>query len=172
MKHSSQVKLEPFPASVVRSVAAAPSHASITMVTVTPACSSSNIAHEGGTITQQQTPTTTADHQERASRYFSITQSKGDPGHPKLRPNSSEQQLGGLPSPAPSSGTLRRYQAEAEEHDKEEAHPSRRAFGDTQEQSAEGGEGQEGKSHHLGEEAAGDGGSVSQERLSGRRLVW
>ncbi|XP_051944202.1 supervillin-like isoform X2 [Hippocampus zosterae] len=167
LKHSSQVKLEPLPASVVRSVAAAPSHASITMVTATPACSSSNITHEGGTITQQQTPTTTADHQERASRYFSITQSKGDPGHPKLRPNSSEQQLGGLPSPAPSSGTLRRHQAEAD--DKEEAQPSPRAFGDTQEKNAEQGGRQEGRSHHLGEEAAGDGGSINQERLSDLR---
>ncbi|XP_077413137.1 supervillin isoform X2 [Vanacampus margaritifer] len=151
LKHSSQVKLEPLPASVVRSVAAAPSHASITTVTVTPACSSSSstIVCEGSSTTQQRTPTTTADHQERASRYLSMTQSAGDPCHPKLLPNSSEGAL-------PSSVTLRRHQAQAD--DKEEAHPGPKALGDTREENAaEGGGGR----HHPG-----DGDTRSQERLS------
>ncbi|KAM9791401.1 supervillin isoform 8-T9 [Syngnathus typhle] len=166
LKQSSQVKLEPLPASVLRCVAASPSHASITMVTVTPACSSSSIACEGSSLTQQQPPPTTSDNQERALRYLSMTQSVGDPGHPKLLPHSSEQKPGGLPSPTPSSGTLRRHQAEAEETDKEEAHASSRALGDTREKNAEEGRGG-GGSRPLGEEAGGDGGSP--ERFSDRQ---
>ncbi|XP_077372291.1 supervillin isoform X2 [Festucalex cinctus] len=160
LKHCSQIKLEPLPASVVRSVAAAPSRASVTTVTVTPAFSSSSaVVREGSSTAQQQTPTATADHQERASRHLSVTQSAGDPCHPKLLPNSSEQ-LGALPS----SGTLRRHRAEAD--DKEEAHPSLKALGDTREGNAAEGGGGGGGSHHLGEAAGGDGGTLSQERLS------
>nr|XP_057925418.1 supervillin-like isoform X3 [Doryrhamphus excisus] len=123
LKHSSPIKLEPLPASVVHSVAAATSQASLTTVTMTPGGSSSSIIADGGSVTatsiphipaHQQSPGTANIHQERALRYFSMTQTR-DPGHPELEADSSpllpessdSERLGATPAC--------RHQGEAEE---------------------------------------------------------
>ncbi|XP_061551000.1 supervillin-like isoform X12 [Phycodurus eques] len=156
VKHSSQVKLEPLPAPVVRSVAITPSQASVTMVTVTPG--SSSITYEGSSTPQQQLFGNTVGHQERALRYLSMNQSAGDTGHPDLLPDSSERP-GVLLVPTPSSGILRRQQ--------EEEHPGLRAVRNTREENAEeGGGGGGGGSHHLEEEAEEESRTRSQEGLS------
>ncbi|XP_057713373.1 supervillin-like isoform X2 [Corythoichthys intestinalis] len=167
IKLSSQVKLEPLPASVVRSVAVAPSQASVSTVTVTPGCSS--ITCEGDSATQQA-PAKSASHQERVLRYLSQTQSAGTPGHAELLPDSSEQP-GAVPAPAPFSVTSRRHQAETEEDDKADTHPDTKALGDTRKEKAEeaggeGGGGKEEQSRHLEEEPGGDSGTQSREGLS------
>ncbi|XP_054623849.1 supervillin-like isoform X3 [Dunckerocampus dactyliophorus] len=112
LKQSSQIKLEPLPASVVRSVAAATSQASVTTVTMTPGGSSGSIITGGGSMTptsiphvpaHQQSPGTASIHQERAPRYFSMTQTR-DSGHSELEADSSpllresSERLGALPA--------------------------------------------------------------------------
>ncbi|KAM3604897.1 uncharacterized protein V6R79_017682 [Siganus canaliculatus] len=88
LKNGGEIKLEPLTASLVRSVAAVTSQASV-----------SNIPDEDdfrpGKSTaipyipaQQQASSAANSHQERALRYFSMTQS-GDPGHPEAELNSS-----------------------------------------------------------------------------------
>uniref|UniRef100_A0A672Z1X4 Supervillin n=1 Tax=Sphaeramia orbicularis TaxID=375764 RepID=A0A672Z1X4_9TELE len=117
LKHGGEIKLEPLSASLVRSVAAVTSKASVTTVTVTPGNSGAindDSLHSGKSTTvpyipaqQQQvsSSTGTAIHQERALRYFSMTQS-GDPGHPELELNSSpfrpesKERLGAPPAAA------------------------------------------------------------------------
>lgn len=124
LKNGGEIKLEPLSASLVRSVAAVTSQASVTSVTMTPV--SGGISDDGGlhpgkssTIpyipAQQQASSTTGSHQERALRYFSMTQS-GDPGHPEPELNSSpllpesRERVG-----APTSSTSHKRQGEAEE---------------------------------------------------------
>ncbi|XP_061879159.1 supervillin-like isoform X2 [Entelurus aequoreus] len=128
LKHSSQIKLEPLPAFVVRSVAAATSRASVTTVTMTPGGSSGSAVVEGGCaattttttasaaaiphVRAQQSPGTANIHQERALKYFSMTQT-GDPGQPELEADSSPL----LPKSSEGLGALpaRRHQGEAAE---------------------------------------------------------
>ncbi|XP_030015605.1 supervillin-like isoform X2 [Sphaeramia orbicularis] len=135
LKHGGEIKLEPLSASLVRSVAAVTSKASVTTVTVTPGNSGAindDSLHSGKSTTvpyipaqQQQvsSSTGTAIHQERALRYFSMTQS-GDPGHPELELNSSpfrpesKERLGAPPAAAAaaaptSSASHRQQQGEA-----------------------------------------------------------
>ncbi|XP_067462696.1 supervillin-like isoform X2 [Thunnus thynnus] len=124
LKNGGEIKLEPLSASLVRSVAAVTSEASVTSVTMTPV--SSGIRDDGGLHpgkstaipyipAQQQASSNTTSHQERALRYFSMTQS-GDPGHPESELNSSpllpesRERVG-----APTSSTSHRRQGEAEE---------------------------------------------------------
>ncbi|XP_037643784.1 supervillin-like isoform X12 [Sebastes umbrosus] len=125
LKNGGEIKLEPLSASLIRSVAAATSQASVTMVTITPG-SSSGVGDDDGLRpgkstavpyipAQQQASSTTSGHQERALRYFSMTQS-GDPGHPDPEPNSSpllpesRQRVG-----APTSSAGHKQQGEAVE---------------------------------------------------------
>ncbi|XP_070700427.1 supervillin isoform X2 [Pempheris klunzingeri] len=97
LRNGGEIKLEPLSASLVRSVAAVTSQASVTTVTITPG--SSGIADDDGLRpgkstavpyipAQQQASSNTSSHQERALRYFSMTQS-GEPGHPEPELNSS-----------------------------------------------------------------------------------
>ncbi|GAA6227883.1 supervillin-like isoform X1 [Lates japonicus] len=127
LKNGGEIKLEPLSASLVRSVAAVTSQASVTTVTMTPG--SGGISNDDGLCpgkstaipyipAQQQASSTTTSHQERALRYFSMTQS-GDPGHPEpeldsslLLPESRER-VGAPPAPTSSSG--HRQQGEAVE---------------------------------------------------------
>ncbi|XP_062284538.1 supervillin [Scomber scombrus] len=127
LKNGGEIKLEPLSASLVRSVAAVTSQASVTSVTMTPGSGgiSDDSSLRPGKSTampyipaQQQAVSITSSHQERALRYFSMTQS-GDPGHPEpeidsspLLPESRERV--GAP-PAPTSSTSHRRQGEAEE---------------------------------------------------------
>ncbi|XP_061775557.1 supervillin-like isoform X3 [Nerophis ophidion] len=123
LKHSSQIKLEPLPASVVRSVAAATSRASVTTVTMTPGGSSSSTVVEGGGCAAtaipharaQQSPGAANIHQERALKYFSMTQT-GDPGQPELEADSSPL----LPKSSEGLGALpaRRHPGEAAQDDR------------------------------------------------------
>ncbi|XP_074508276.1 supervillin isoform X16 [Sebastes fasciatus] len=125
LKNGGEIKLEPLSASLIRSVAAATSQASVTMVTITPG-SSSGVGDDDGLRpgkstavpyipAQQQASSTTSGHQERALRYFSMTQS-GDPGHPDPELNSSpllpesRQRVG-----APTSSAGHKQQGEAVE---------------------------------------------------------
>uniref|UniRef100_A0A3Q1IM12 HP domain-containing protein n=1 Tax=Anabas testudineus TaxID=64144 RepID=A0A3Q1IM12_ANATE len=125
------VKLEPLSASLVRSVAAVASHASVTTVTMTPG---SSVGDDDGLRpgkstavpyipAQQQASGITNSHQERALRYFSMTQS-GDPGHLEPELNSSpflpdSREKVGAP-PAPTSFTDHRQQGEVVEEQREE----------------------------------------------------
>lgn len=134
VKICGDIKLEPLSASVVCSVASVTSHASVTTVTMTPS-SSSNAGNDDSLCpgrmsaaipyipAQQQASSTTGSHQERALRYFCVTQS-GDPGHieperisPPLLPKSQERV--GAP-PAATSFTGHRQQGEAVEELREE----------------------------------------------------
>ncbi|KAM3865936.1 supervillin-like [Diretmus argenteus] len=113
LQNGGSVKLEPLSASLVRSVAAVTSQASVTTVTVTPGTGGDGDGlHPGKSTavpyspTQQQplTTSTTSSHQERALRYFSMTQS-GDPcpAEPELTsspPISKSRARGGAPPPA------------------------------------------------------------------------
>ncbi|XP_068604471.1 supervillin-like [Brachionichthys hirsutus] len=111
LKDGGEIKLEPLSVSVVRSVTAVTSQASVASAATTPG------GDEGlpaGTSTalpfipaQQQASSTTSSHQERAWRYFTMTQST-DPGHPEPGLNSSpalpgNQERGGTPLPPASS---------------------------------------------------------------------
>nr|XP_046263206.1 supervillin-like isoform X4 [Scatophagus argus] len=127
LKKGGEIKLEPLSASIVRSVAAVTSQASVTTVTIMPGSSSVSDGDgpRPGKSTavsyipaQQQSCSTTSSHQERALRYFSMTQS-GDPGHPERELSSSpllpeSQERVGAPLP-PTSSAGHRLQAEAVE---------------------------------------------------------
>ncbi|XP_072219434.1 supervillin-like isoform X1 [Leuresthes tenuis] len=125
LKNGGEVKLEPLSASLIRSVAAVTSKASVTTVTMTPgrsADSSDDGFHLGKSSAipyipaQQQAPSSSDIHQERAQRYFSMTQSE-DPGHlePELNTSplltESEERVGAPPAPASSAD--HRQQGEA-----------------------------------------------------------
>lgn len=114
-----ELEAEPLSASLVHSVAAVTSQASVTTVTIT--SGSNSICNENrfspGKFTaipyipaQQQA---SSSHQETALKYFSMTQS-GDPGHPEQEPNSS-------PVPQTLSIELKR-QGEAAEEGRREQH--------------------------------------------------
>uniref|UniRef100_A0A665XE07 Supervillin n=1 Tax=Echeneis naucrates TaxID=173247 RepID=A0A665XE07_ECHNA len=120
LRNGSEIKLEPLSASLIRSVAAVTSQASITKVTVTPGNSGAGddgSLHPGKSTAvpflpaQQQAPSSSSSHQERALRYFSTTQS-GDPGHPKPELNSSPPLS---ESRAPTSSSVHRVRGEAVE---------------------------------------------------------
>ncbi|KAI3374663.1 hypothetical protein L3Q82_021233, partial [Scortum barcoo] len=70
---------------------------------------------------QQQASSSTSSHQERALRYFSMTQS-GDPGHPEPELNSSPHlpERAGAPLPPTSSAGHRQQQGEAAEESRRE----------------------------------------------------
>lgn len=134
LKIGGEIKLEPLSASLVRSVAAVASQASVTTVTIMPGSSSSVCDDDGlrpGKSTavscaparQHQAPSSASAHQERALRYFSMTQSK-DPGHPELELNSSpilpeSRERVGAPPP-PGSSADHRQQGEAVEEGRRE----------------------------------------------------
>ncbi|KAG7236620.1 hypothetical protein INR49_000744, partial [Caranx melampygus] len=120
LRNGAEIKLEPLSASLVRSVAAVTSQASVTKVTMTPG--DDDDLHRGKSTAipyipaQQQASSKTSSHQERALRYFSMTQS-GDPGHPEPELNSSpllseSRERVGAPL-APSSSAAHRQQGEA-----------------------------------------------------------
>ncbi|XP_071394136.1 supervillin [Centroberyx affinis] len=127
LQNGGGVKLEPLSASLVRSVAAVTSQASVTTVTMT--AGGGNVDSDGlrpGKSTavpyspaQQQPPassSTAGSHQERALRYFSMTQS-GDPSPPEPEltsspPLSESRERGGAPA---GSSTGRRQEGEEEE---------------------------------------------------------
>ncbi|XP_068196002.1 supervillin isoform X2 [Antennarius striatus] len=120
LKHGGEIKLEPLPVSLVRSVAAVTSQAPVTSVAVTPGNSDDGLTSGKCTALpfipiQQQPPSTTSSGQERALRYFSMTQSR-DPGHPEAELNSSpalpdNQEREGTPLPPTSSGGKQRGEA-------------------------------------------------------------
>uniref|UniRef100_A0A671UN29 Supervillin n=1 Tax=Sparus aurata TaxID=8175 RepID=A0A671UN29_SPAAU len=130
LKNGGEIKLEPLSASLVRSVAAVTSQASVTAVTITPGSSGHNDAVRSGKSTaipyipaQQLTSSSTNSHQERALRYFSMTQS-GDPGHPEPELNSSpllpeSQERVGAPLP-PTTSAGHRQQGEVAEEGRRE----------------------------------------------------
>ncbi|XP_044076630.1 supervillin-like isoform X1 [Siniperca chuatsi] len=125
LKNGGEIKLEPLSASLVRSVAAVTSQASVTTVTITPGSSGvgdDDGLHPGKSTAvpyipaQQQASSTTSSHQERALRYFSMTQS-GDPGHPEPELNSSpllpesRERVGAPLAPTSSAGHRRQREA-------------------------------------------------------------
>ncbi|XP_041848842.1 supervillin-like isoform X2 [Melanotaenia boesemani] len=122
LRNGGEIKLEPLSASLVRSVAAVTSQTAVTTVTMTPGSSNDDGFHpEKSTAVpyipaQQQASSSTNLHQERAPRYFSMTQST-DPGHPESELNSSpllpeNREKAGAP-PASSSSISHRQQGEA-----------------------------------------------------------
>ncbi|XP_063742449.1 supervillin-like isoform X3 [Eleginops maclovinus] len=91
LKNGGEIKLEPLSASLIRSVAAVTSQASV--ATATGSGDDDNLRPGKSTAVpyipaQQQAACNTGSHQERALRYFSMTQS-GDPGHPEPELNAS-----------------------------------------------------------------------------------
>ncbi|KAM8839148.1 supervillin isoform 8-T9 [Synchiropus picturatus] len=97
LKNGVEIKLEPLSASLMRSVAAVPSQASVTSVAMTTGVTDDAGRHPEKLtavphLPAQQPPHT--DHQERTLRYFSMTQS-GDPiqppPDPTLLPESRER---------------------------------------------------------------------------------
>ncbi|XP_035860857.1 supervillin-like isoform X10 [Sander lucioperca] len=140
LKNGGEIKLEPLSACLIRSVATVTSQASVATVTVPPGSSGGfggdDDAHRPGKSTavpyipaQQQASSSTSSHQERALRYFSMTQS-GEPGHPEPELDSSpllpvSRPRAGAP-PAPTSSAGHRQQGEAveegwgERHEEEE----------------------------------------------------
>lgn len=132
LKNSGEIKLEPLSASLVRSVAAVTSQASVAMVTKASGSSAGDddgLRLEKSTAVtyipaQQQASSSTSIHQERAPKYFSMTQS-GDPGHPESELNSSphpfpeSREKFGAP-PAPTSSTDHRQEEESGRAPKEE----------------------------------------------------
>ncbi|XP_026168922.1 supervillin isoform X4 [Mastacembelus armatus] len=138
LKNGGEIKLEPLSASLVRSVAAATSQASVTTVTMMPGSNSigeDDSLHAGKSTAipyipaQQQASSTSNSHQERALKYFSMTQS-GDPGHPEPELNSSpllperggvgRERMGAPPAPT-SSADFRQQGEEVEEWQEEKA---------------------------------------------------
>ncbi|KAM4556028.1 supervillin isoform 9-T9 [Fundulus diaphanus] len=126
VKSGGEIKLEPLSVSLVRSVAAVASQASVTTVTVAPHSSGSLIGDglhpEKSTAVpyipaQQQGPSTINLHQERAPRYFSLTK-RGHQGHNEGEPDSSpllpdSPEKAGAPPVVPSSSVGHRQQREA-----------------------------------------------------------
>ncbi|XP_077955901.1 supervillin isoform X23 [Gasterosteus aculeatus] len=121
LKNGGEIKLEPLSASLIRSVAAVTSQATVATVTVTPGSSGadddSGLRPRKSTAVpcipaQQQAAGTSSSHQERALMYFSMTQS-GDTGRPEPGLDSSPLlQRAGAPR-APTSSTSHRQQGEA-----------------------------------------------------------
>ncbi|KAM9720308.1 supervillin isoform 10-T10 [Menidia menidia] len=121
LKNGGEVKLEPLSASLVRSLAAVTSQASVATVTMTAGRSDDGF-HLGKSSAiqyipaQQQAPGSADYRQERAQRYFSMTQSE-DPGHPEPEPNPApllaESQDRAWTAPAPASSVGLRQQGEA-----------------------------------------------------------
>ncbi|XP_035994497.1 supervillin isoform X5 [Fundulus heteroclitus] len=122
VKSGGEIKLEPLSVSLVRSVAAVASQASVTTVTVAPHSSGDGLHPEKSTAVpyipaQQQGPSTTSLHQERAPRYFSLTK-RGHQGHNEGEPDSSpllpdSPEKAGAPPAVPSSSVGHRQQREA-----------------------------------------------------------
>ncbi|XP_076003649.1 supervillin-like [Genypterus blacodes] len=122
LRNGGGIKLEPLSASLVRSVAAVTSQASVTAVTMAPPASHGDGDHEGKSTAatyipaQQQAPAPS--HQERAPMYFSLTQSR-DPSHPPQPSSSSSpdnrERGGAPPAPTPRSSSGHRQQGEVEE---------------------------------------------------------
>ncbi|XP_038137138.1 supervillin-like isoform X4 [Cyprinodon tularosa] len=123
VKSGGEIKLEPLSASLVRSVAAVTSQASVTMVTMAPHSSDRDGFHpEKSTAipyapAQQQAPSSTNIHQERAAGYFSLTK-RGIQGHSEGEPDSSPILLDspekeGAPPALPPSLLGQRQQREA-----------------------------------------------------------
>ncbi|KAM9323583.1 supervillin isoform 2-T2 [Pholidichthys leucotaenia] len=126
LKNGGEIKLEPLSASLVRSVAAVTSQASVTTVTMASgsggggddSCHPEKSTAIPYIPAQQQAASSTSIHQERALKYFSMTQS-GDPGHPQPELNSSpflnesQERVGG--PTVPTSSTAHRQQEEAAE---------------------------------------------------------
>ncbi|KAM6989198.1 supervillin isoform 11-T11 [Tautogolabrus adspersus] len=123
-----EIKLEPLSASLVRSVAAVTSQASVTTVPITPGsggvADDDSLHPEKSTATAtpyipvQQQASSTTNHQERALRYFSMNQS-GDHAQPEAELNSSpvlpeSQERVGAPL-APTSSPSHRQQGETAE---------------------------------------------------------
>ncbi|XP_058499364.1 supervillin-like isoform X3 [Solea solea] len=116
LKNGGEIKLEPLSASLVRSVAAVTAQAAVTMVTMTPGSTGVGDDDSLGKATtypyipaQQQASSNAISHQERALRYFSMTQN-GDPGHPEPEPSSSplvsenHERVEAPPAPISSAG--------------------------------------------------------------------
>ncbi|KAL3055614.1 hypothetical protein OYC64_018314 [Pagothenia borchgrevinki] len=124
LKNGGEIKLEPLSASLVRSVAAVASQASVATVTGS-GDNDDNLRPGKSTAVpyipaQQQATCNTSSHQERALRYFSMTQS-GDPGHPEPDFNASpllpeSRQRVGAPL-APTSSVSHREALEEEEEE-------------------------------------------------------
>lgn len=144
LKNSGEIKLKPLSASLVHSVAAVPSQASVTMVTIPPGsvCDDDRLSPGKSAATpyipaQQQASSSTSSHQERALRYFSMTQS-GDPGHSEPELNSSpllpeSREKVGAPLPPTSSSGRRQHREAVEEgrreHQEEEEDRGRQQGG-------------------------------------------
>ncbi|XP_060901389.1 supervillin-like isoform X6 [Labrus mixtus] len=128
LKNGDEIKLEPLSASLVRSVAAVTSKASVTTVPITPG--SGGVTDDGSLhpgkstataapyIPVQQQASSTTNHQERALRYFSMNQS-GDHAQPDAELNSTpvlpeSQERVGAPL-APTSSPSHRQQGETAE---------------------------------------------------------
>ncbi|XP_054452116.1 supervillin-like [Anoplopoma fimbria] len=148
LKNGGEIKLEPLSASLIRSVAAVTSQATVTTVSITPGSSAvcdDDCLRPGKSTSvpyipaQQQAPGNASSHQERALMYFSMTQS-GDPGHPE--PNSSpllpeSRQRAGAPC-VPISSAGHRQQGEAAEEEVVRGRQQGGARGDIQDGSIKG----------------------------------
>ncbi|XP_047223097.1 supervillin isoform X3 [Girardinichthys multiradiatus] len=121
VKSGGKIKLEPLSVSLVRSVAAVTSQASVTTVTMAPHNSDDGFHPEKSTAipyipAQQQAPSSANIHQERAPRYFSLTKrghqghNEGEPDFSPLLPGSPEK--AGAPPALPSSSVGHRQQKE------------------------------------------------------------
>ncbi|XP_065809751.1 supervillin isoform X15 [Labrus bergylta] len=128
LKNGDEIKLEPLSASLVRSVAAVTSKASVTTVPITPGSggvADDDSLHPGKSsataapyIPVQKQASSTTNHQERALRYFSMNQS-GDHAQPEAELNSTpvlpeSQERVGAPL-APTSSPSHRQQGETAE---------------------------------------------------------
>ncbi|KAM7400120.1 hypothetical protein PAMA_004698 [Pampus argenteus] len=146
LKNGGKIKLEPLSASLVRSVAAVTSQASVTMTPGSSGISDDGCLRPGKSTAipyipaQQQASSTTSSHQERALKYFSMTQS-GDPGHPEPELNSSPllpespERVGAPPVPTSSTGHRRQGEAEAESwRDRQEKEVRERRLGGAREE--------------------------------------
>ncbi|XP_029929646.1 supervillin isoform X3 [Myripristis murdjan] len=153
LQNGGGVKLEPLSASLVRSVAAVTSQASVTAVTMTPGseCPGKSTAVPYSPAQQQPAASSTSSHQERALRYFSMTQS-GDPSPPEPELTSSpplpeSQERGGAPTaPAARFSAGHRQEGEEEENEgwrvrQEEEVRGRQRGGAREESSGSGGKG-------------------------------
>ncbi|MEQ2167854.1 hypothetical protein GOODEAATRI_008266, partial [Goodea atripinnis] len=121
VKSGGKIKLEPLSVSLVRSVAAVTSQASVTTVTMAPHNGDDGFHPEKSTAipyipAQQQAPSSTNIHQERAPRYFSLTKrghqghNEGEPDFSPVLPGSPEK--AGAPPALPSSSVGHRQQKE------------------------------------------------------------
>lgn len=95
LRTAGEIRLEPLSASLVRSVAAVASQAAVATVTMTPGgsaavCNSDSFypGQPSAVPAQQQGSGNTSSHQERAMRYFSMTQ-PGDTSPPEPELNTS-----------------------------------------------------------------------------------